>query len=60
MASGSRRVLASIVGWVIVAILVYWLIGLIIATIGFLLRFLIWGILLGALITLYLNLKSPD
>ncbi len=60
MAGGSRRVLASIVGWAIVAILVYWLIGLIIATIGFLLRFLIWAILLGALITLYLNLKAPD
>jgi hypothetical protein len=59
MGSGARRLVASITGWVIVAIVIYVLIGLLITTLGFVLRFLIWAILLGALITLYLNLKSP-
>jgi hypothetical protein len=52
--------LATVVGWVIVALVVYWLLGAVIGTIRFLIRFLVWAIVLGAMVVLYLNLKSPD
>lgn len=55
----STNLLASIVGWVIVALVVYWLLGAVIGTIRFLVRFLVWAVVLGALLTLYFSLRSP-
>lgn len=60
MASGPKSVLASAVGWVIVALLAFWFLGIIAGTIAFMVRFLVWIVLLGALLALYLKLKSPD
>lgn len=60
VAGSPRSTLASIVGWMIVAVVVYLLLGALLATIGFLLRFVVWAIVIGALITLYVNLRSPD
>ena len=60
MASGPRSLLASAVGWLIVAQLAFWFIGIVIGTIAFLVRFVVWIVLLGVLLTIYLKLKSPD
>lgn len=60
MASGPKSVLASVVGWLIVALLAYWFLGIVIGTIAFMIRFIVWIVLLGVLLTIYLKLKSPD
>lgn len=60
MADGPKSILASVVGWLIVALLAYWFLGIIIGTIAFMVRFIVWIILLGVLLTIYLKLKSPD
>ncbi len=60
VASSGRSVLASVVGWLIVALLAYWFLGIIVGTIAFLVRFVIWIVILGALLAIYLRLKSPD
>ena len=60
MATRPRSTLATIIGWIIVALVVYWLLGAIIGTIRFLVRFTVWLVIVGALIVLYLNLKAPD
>lgn len=60
MADGPKSILASVVGWLIVALLAYWFLGIIIGTIAFMVRFIVWIILLGVLVTIYLKLKSPD
>lgn len=52
--------LASVVGWLIVALVAYWFLGLIVGTIAFFVRFFIWIVLLGVLLALYLKLKSSD
>lgn len=60
VADGSRSVLASVVGWLIVALVAYWFLGIIVGTIAFFVRFFIWIVLLGILLALYLKLKSSD
>ena len=60
MAGKGRSLAATIVGWVIVAIVIYLALGALMAALGLLVRFVIWVIVIGALITLYLNLRSPD
>jgi uncharacterized membrane protein YeaQ/YmgE (transglycosylase-associated protein family) len=60
MARSQRGALATVVGWVIVALVVYWLLGFVVGTIRFLIRFIVWAIIIGAMVVLYLNLKSPD
>jgi hypothetical protein len=60
VADSPKSILASVVGWLIVALLAYWFLGIIIGTIAFMVRFIVWIILLGVLITIYLKLKSPD
>jgi hypothetical protein len=59
-ASKPRPLLASIIGWVIVALIVYWLLGIVVGTIRFLVRFLVWVVLLGLLIVAYFRLQSDD
>ncbi len=60
VAGNARSLTATIVGWVIVAIVVYLLLGALMTALSFLVRFVIWAVVIGALITLYVNLKSPD
>jgi hypothetical protein len=57
-ASGGRSVLASIVGWILVAIIVYVFFGWILATIGFVIRMVLFVIVIGALLSLYLRLRG--
>ncbi len=53
-----KSVTASVVGWVIVAIVAFWLLGAVFSTVFWLLRSAIWIVLLGGLIWLYFRLKS--
>lgn len=56
--SGGRSILASVVGWLIVAIIVYVFFGWILATIGFLIRMVLLVVVVGALLTLYFRLRG--
>lgn len=60
MARSPRSVLATVVGWVIVALVVYWLLGAVIGTVRLLVRFALWSVLLVALVVIYLELRSPE
>lgn len=51
--------LATVVGYVIVALAAYWLFGALIGTIRWLLRAVLTIVVLGALATVYLKLKTP-
>ena len=57
--SGARSVLATLVGYVIVAIVVLFLFHFIIGTILWLFRTLVIVAVLLGLFTIYLKLKSP-
>ena len=57
--SGARSVLATLVGYVIVAIVVLLLFHFIIGTILWLFRTLVIVVVLLGLLTIYLKLKSP-
>ncbi len=57
--SGTRSVLATLVGYVIVAIVVLFLFHFIIGTILWLFRTLVIVAVLLGLLTIYLKLKSP-
>ena len=56
--TGARSILASIVGWVIVAIIVYVFFGWILATIGFLIRMVLLVVVIGLLLSLYFRLRG--
>lgn len=59
MAEGApRSFLASAVGWLIVALIVYLFFGWIVGTVFWLARMLFVVIVLGALFALYLKLKG--
>ena len=58
--SGARSALATIVGYVIVAVIVLVLFNFIIGTILWLFRTLVIVVVLLGLLTIYLRLKSPD
>lgn len=60
MATKPRSMLASIVGWIVVAALVYWFLGVVVGTIRFMVRFIVWIVLLGALLALYVKLRFDD
>ncbi len=60
MSTSPKSALASIVGWVIVAIVVFWLLGAVIGTIRFLVRIVVWLIVLGGLAALYVKLRDSD
>lgn len=57
---GARSLLATIVGYVIVAIVVLFLFKFIVGTIFWLFRTLVVVVVLLVLLTIYLRLKSPD
>jgi hypothetical protein len=60
VANTPRSVLASIVGWVLVALVVFWALGAIVGTIRFLVRFGIFLLVLAVLAVAYFRLKLPD
>jgi hypothetical protein len=55
----ARSLLATVVGWVLAALVAFWLLGALIGTLRFVLRVVITILVVGALVTLYLRLKSP-
>jgi hypothetical protein len=55
-----KRVLATVIGWLIVAIIAWWLLGFILGTLAFILRSFLWIVVLGGLLWAYLALKAPD
>lgn len=59
MASRPRSMLASVIGWVIVALLVIWGFGLVIGWIAFVLRSFAWLVLIAVLVVAYLAVKGP-
>ncbi|MDP9463457.1 MAG: hypothetical protein M3P52_02440 [Actinomycetota bacterium] len=58
--TGARSLLATMVGYVIVAIVVLFLFHFIVGTILWLFRTLVVIVVLLGLLTIYLRLKSPD
>jgi hypothetical protein len=52
-------VLASAVGWVIVALIVVWFFGIVIGTLRFVLRSVVWIVLIALLLAAYFSLKTP-
>ena len=56
----ARSLLATIVGYVLVALIVLFVVHFIIGTILWLFRTLVVIVILLGLVTLYLRLKSPD
>lgn len=59
MASKPRSALASLIGWVIVALVVIWLFGIVIGTLRFVLRSIVWIVLIALLVAAYFSLKTP-
>lgn len=56
----SRSVLTSVVGWIVVALVAYWLLGAVIGTLRWVIRAVVWIVVLGVLVSLYARLKSRD
>ena len=59
MSATPRSVLASAIGWVIVALIVIWLFGIVIGTLRFVLRSVVWVVLVALLVGAYFSLKTP-
>ncbi len=59
-AGGGRSVAASVVGWIIVALIVYFAFGWIVGTLRFIVRIVVILVVLGALMALYLKLRGAD
>jgi hypothetical protein len=59
MATRGRSLLATVIGYVIVAIIVIWLLGAVIGVVMWLLRSVIAVAVVIGLILLYLKLKEP-
>ena len=53
-----KNALATVVGWLIVALLVFWLLGIIVGTIAFMIRFVAWIVVFGLLLAAYMKLKK--
>ena len=61
MSTGSgRSTLRTVIGWLIVVLLAFWLLGIVIGTIKFVVRFFLWAIVLGLLIYAYFKLQDDD
>ena len=57
--SRARSLLATLVGYLLVALVAFWLLGAVIGTIRFLLRAVLTLVVLGGLLALYLKLRTP-
>ncbi len=58
--SSGRSLLATIVGWVVVALIVWFLFGWILGTLRFILRIIVILVVIGALASLYFKLRGDD
>jgi len=58
--SAPRSLAASIVGWVLVAVIAYFLFGWAIGTLRWLLRIVVVVVVIGGLFALYFRLRSSD
>jgi hypothetical protein len=58
--SRGRSLAASVVGWIVAALILYFVFGWIIGTIRWILRVLIVVVVLGALLGLYVKLRGDD
>ncbi len=58
--SGGRSFLASVVGWLIVAFIVWVFFGSILGAIGFVIRMVLFLVVVGALLTVYFRLRDGD
>ena len=54
----SRSVLKSIVGWLIVALVAFWLLDLVVGTVRVLARFVVWIVIIGLLVVAYFKLSK--
>lgn len=57
--NGARSILATIVGYAIVALVVIWLLNFVAGTIFWIVRTIVAIVVVLALITLYFKLKTP-
>ena len=55
----ARSFLASVLGWVIVAIIAYFVLGAVVGTLLWVLRTILIIVAIGGLIWLYFKLKGP-
>ena len=55
----ARSVLATVVGWIIVALVAYFVLRMFVGTIFWLIRTVVVVVVIGGLVALYLSLKSP-
>ena len=60
MAASPRSAVASVIGWLIVALVVFWALGFVIGTIRFLLRAALWLVVLAILVGVYVRLRADD
>ena len=58
--SGGRSILASVVGWMIVAFIVWVFFGSVLGVIGFIIRMVLFLVVIGVLLTIYFRLKDGD
>jgi hypothetical protein len=58
--SKGRSFLASVVGWIVVALIVYFFFGWILGTLRFVLRILVIVVVIGGLARLYFKLRSDN
>ena len=58
--SAGRSILASVVGWMIVAFIVWVFFGSILGAIGFIIRMVLFLSVVGALLTVYFRLRDGD
>ena len=54
-----KSAFGTVIGWIIVALVVFWAFGFIIGTLRWLLRSVLMFVVLGALVVAYLALKDP-
>ena len=55
----ARSFLATVVGYVLAALVAFWLLGAVVGTLRFLVRAVVTLVVIGALATLYLRLRTP-
>lgn len=58
--SGGRSLLASVVGWILVVIVVWFLFGWLLGTLRFILRIVVILVVIGALANIYFRLKGDE
>ena len=58
--SKARSVVASLVGWIVVALILYFVFGWVISTIRWILRIILVIAVIGILLALYFKLRGDD